>query len=290
MPEPLWKGEVWRHDKPRIAYLSADFREHATAYLMAGLFERHDRSRFEITAVSFGADDRSAMRSRLVAAFEQFIDVRQRATARSRGCCASSEIDIAVDLKGHTQAAADRHIRAAPGAGAGELSRLSGHDGRRLHRLHHRRPIVSPFDRSRTIAEKIVHLPDSYQVNDRQRRDRRAHADARRGRPARAGLRVLLVQQQLQDHARGVRRLDAAAARGRGQRAVAAARQRSAPSGNLRRRRSSAASIRRGWCSPTARRRPSIWRAIGWPTCSSTRCPATRTPPRATRCGRACRC
>ena len=38
----------------RIAYLSADFHEHATAYLMAELFERHDRNEFEIHAVSFG--------------------------------------------------------------------------------------------------------------------------------------------------------------------------------------------------------------------------------------------
>src|SRR5262249_16591201 len=37
----LWRGEMYSHDRIRIAYLSADFKEHATAYLMAGLFEQH---------------------------------------------------------------------------------------------------------------------------------------------------------------------------------------------------------------------------------------------------------
>jgi len=75
-PVPLWSGNIYRHDKIRVAYLSADFRMHATALLMAGVFEAHDRSRFEATAISFGADDRSAMRARLEKGFDRFIDVR----------------------------------------------------------------------------------------------------------------------------------------------------------------------------------------------------------------------
>jgi predicted O-linked N-acetylglucosamine transferase (SPINDLY family) len=70
-----WTGPPWRHDRIRIAYLSPDFRHHAVAYLIAELIERHDRSRFEIVGVSFGADDASAIRKRLVAAFDQFHEV-----------------------------------------------------------------------------------------------------------------------------------------------------------------------------------------------------------------------
>src|SRR5206468_4781303 len=53
---PLWRGERYRHDRIRVAYLSADFHEHATAHLIAGLFEMHDAARFELTAVSIGPD------------------------------------------------------------------------------------------------------------------------------------------------------------------------------------------------------------------------------------------
>ena len=61
MPPPLWQGERYSHDKIRLAYLSADLHQHATAYLTAELFERHDRERFEIHCSSpFGEDDGSS--------------------------------------------------------------------------------------------------------------------------------------------------------------------------------------------------------------------------------------
>ena len=69
LPPPLHGGVRRHHDKVRVAYLSADFNRHATSYLMANLFERHDRSRFEVYAISLGPDDRSGMRQRLRRAF-----------------------------------------------------------------------------------------------------------------------------------------------------------------------------------------------------------------------------
>ena len=71
---PIWRGEPYKHDRIRLAYVSSDFREHATSYLAAGMFECHDKSRFEVTAVSIGADDRSDMRRRVQSSFEHFID------------------------------------------------------------------------------------------------------------------------------------------------------------------------------------------------------------------------
>ncbi|MDD3518438.1 MAG: tetratricopeptide repeat protein, partial [Chromatiales bacterium] len=65
-----------RPGRLRIGYVSADFHEHATAYLAAGLFERHDRSQFEVFAYSMGIDDQSPMRQRLLDAFEHFTDIR----------------------------------------------------------------------------------------------------------------------------------------------------------------------------------------------------------------------
>jgi tetratricopeptide (TPR) repeat protein len=56
---PLWRGERYRHDRIRVAYVSADFHSHATAELMAGVWERHDRSNFETFAISFGRASRT---------------------------------------------------------------------------------------------------------------------------------------------------------------------------------------------------------------------------------------
>src|SRR5262249_43211423 len=61
-------------DRLRIAYLSSDFRMHAVAMLIAGLFELHDRSRFELLAVSFGPDDHSEIRTRIAKSADQFHD------------------------------------------------------------------------------------------------------------------------------------------------------------------------------------------------------------------------
>jgi protein O-GlcNAc transferase len=65
------------HERIRIGYFSADFHEHATAHLIAELFERHDRTRFELTAYSFGPPADTPMRRRLAAAFDHFLDVRE---------------------------------------------------------------------------------------------------------------------------------------------------------------------------------------------------------------------
>jgi predicted O-linked N-acetylglucosamine transferase (SPINDLY family) len=73
---PIWRGERYDHDRIRIAYLSADFRQHALSILMAGMFECHDKSRFDVTAISFGVDDNSEMRRRVKASFERFVDAR----------------------------------------------------------------------------------------------------------------------------------------------------------------------------------------------------------------------
>jgi predicted O-linked N-acetylglucosamine transferase (SPINDLY family) len=101
-PTPLWRGETYRHDRIRLAYVSADFHAHATAALMAGVFESHDRSRLETVAISFGKDDKSDMRARVRRAFDRFIDVREKSDAEIASLMRQMEIDIAIDLKGYT--------------------------------------------------------------------------------------------------------------------------------------------------------------------------------------------
>src|SRR5205085_350845 len=97
---PLWQPQRAPRDKIRVAYLSADFRAHATAFLMAGVFEHHDRSKFETLAISYSADDKSAMRARLEKSFDRFIDIREQNDAEAASLLRDLEIDIAVDLKG----------------------------------------------------------------------------------------------------------------------------------------------------------------------------------------------
>jgi len=101
---PLSRRARGKRERLRIGYASADFHNHATAHLATGLFEAHERDRFEVFAYSFGVDDGSAYRERLMAAFDRFVDVAgepPRATAQR---IADDGIDILVDLKGYTGA------------------------------------------------------------------------------------------------------------------------------------------------------------------------------------------
>ncbi|HEY2531284.1 MAG TPA: tetratricopeptide repeat protein [Xanthobacteraceae bacterium] len=167
---PIWHGEVCSHDRIRIAYLSADFHDHATARLAVGLFEQHDKSRFEVTGLSFGPDQESTLRQRIKSAFEHFADVRFRSDRDVADLIRQLNIDIAVDLKGFT---ADNRLdvlarRAAPiqvnylgypgTMGADYIDYILADS------------TVIPEDQRAHYSEQVVWLPDCYQVND----DRRA--------------------------------------------------------------------------------------------------------------------
>jgi len=102
-PAPLWTGERYRHARTRIAYLSADFRNHPVAALLAGVFEAHDRTRFECFGISFTPRGDSALGARVEAAFEHFYRVREWSDAEIAALLREKEIDIAVDLTGYTR-------------------------------------------------------------------------------------------------------------------------------------------------------------------------------------------
>jgi predicted O-linked N-acetylglucosamine transferase (SPINDLY family) len=184
-PTPLWQGEQYGHDRIRLAYLSSDFREHAVAYLTAGLFERHDRERFETIALSFGPDDSSAMRSRLKNAFERFVDVRHRNDADLARLVRELEIDILVDLNGYTTNARTGVLARRPAPVQVNYLGYPGTMGTEYVDYIIADPFVIPAGRQAHYAEKVVHLPDTFQANDNARPPTgRAASRAELGLPA----------------------------------------------------------------------------------------------------------
>lgn len=99
---PVWPVRP-AGERIRIAYLSSDLHEHATARLLAGVLEAHDRSRFEIFAVSYGPETGGPMQARLKTACEHWIEARGLSDAAIAALCREAGIDIVVDLKGYTQ-------------------------------------------------------------------------------------------------------------------------------------------------------------------------------------------
>jgi predicted O-linked N-acetylglucosamine transferase (SPINDLY family) len=170
LPRPLWSGTTWRHDWIRIAYLSADYRRHAMAHLMAELFELHDRSRFEVLGVSFGPDDKSDLRSRLIKSFDQFHDVRLENDRDVAKLMNELQVDVAVDLMGYTQNARPGILAHRPAPIQVNYLGYPGTMGADFIDYMIADNIVLPFDQQSYYTEKIIHLPDCYQINDSQRK------------------------------------------------------------------------------------------------------------------------
>lgn len=153
----------------RVGYFSADLHSHATAHLMADLFETHDRAAFEVTAFSYGPRSDDPVRRRLAGAFERFFDVSRMDDPAVVSLARGLDLDIAVDLKGYTLGARSGIFleRVAPV----QVSYVGypGTLGAPFIDYLVADPVLIPEDRREAYSEKIAYLPDSYQPNDRRR-------------------------------------------------------------------------------------------------------------------------
>lgn len=156
-------------DRLRIAYLSADFSTHATAFLLAQVIELHDRSRFEITAISTGKNDQSPMRRRLEQAFERFIDAREQSDQDIARLIADLGIDILIDLKGYTTDARPAVLAQRPAPIQISYLGFPGTMGSAFIDYLVADEFIVPPAHRRFYAEKIIYLPHTYQPNDSTR-------------------------------------------------------------------------------------------------------------------------
>jgi predicted O-linked N-acetylglucosamine transferase (SPINDLY family) len=167
----------------RIGYLSCDFHQHATSVLMAELLERRDSTRFEVFLYSHSPDDGSAIGQRVRAACEHFVDVTHWTNAEVARRMRADDIDIAIDLKGHTRGSRFELLAWRPArvqvaylgypatSGADFIDYMIGD------------PVVTPLSHAANYSEHIAQLPNSYQPNDRRRALPAAPARAALGLP-----------------------------------------------------------------------------------------------------------
>ncbi|MGO9993409.1 MAG: tetratricopeptide repeat protein [Steroidobacteraceae bacterium] len=158
-----------RGSRLRIGYLSSDFRDHAVAYLMAGVFELHDRSGFETYAFSIGADDGGDMRRRLRDGCDHFVDAAQMQDATLYARMAELGIDIAVDLNGHTSGARTQLMALRPAAVTVNYLGFPGTMGSEFIDYIIADEFVIPPESRQHFSERPVYLPDCFQANDDRR-------------------------------------------------------------------------------------------------------------------------
>jgi predicted O-linked N-acetylglucosamine transferase (SPINDLY family) len=148
-----------------VAYLSPDFNDHAVAHLAIELFERHDRTRFEVSALSFAADDRSEMRARLTRAFDRFIDVTERTDREVHQTIEALGIDIAVDLGGYTEGARPFVLADRPAPIQASYLGFAGTSAAEFIDYLIADPVALPPHLHAGFTEKIVSLPDTFMVS-----------------------------------------------------------------------------------------------------------------------------
>ncbi len=171
MPEPApAPRRVPGKARITLGYLSADYQEHATAQLIGELFSLHDRNRFRVIGYSYGRDDGSAARRRLAQSLDAFVDLETASFAEAARRIREDGVDILVDLKGYTQDARPQILALRPAPVQVNYLGYPGTMGIEAVDYILVDSFVVPPSQQPFFSEKLVHLPDCYQVNDRTRR------------------------------------------------------------------------------------------------------------------------
>ncbi len=266
----------------------ADFHEHATAYLTAELFELHDRRRFEVLAYSYGPDDGSPMRARLMRAFDRFTDIEPLSHAAAAAKIYADGVDILVDLKGYTEHARTRIVALRPAPVQVNYIGYPGTMGAEFIDYLVADRFVVPSGHAADYSEQLALLPGSYQANDRSGRSRKrrraVNSDYRRTASYSAvSTRRTRSCRTCSQHGCVFSRPCPPACCGC---STAIPGRTGTCAGSPQPRHRSAAPGVRAPASPG----PAPWQDAGRGSVPRYAASATRTPPRATRFGRGCRC
>jgi predicted O-linked N-acetylglucosamine transferase (SPINDLY family) len=176
----------WRPGSRRLklGYLSADFRVHPVAEVVAEVIERHDRDRIEVFAYSMGEDDHSDQRRRFMRGFEHFADVANLSVRATADRIRADGIDVLVDLTGWTSGGRVESLalRCAPVqvSWLGYVGTL-GHP--RLADYIIGDPVITPLCDQEFYAERIAQMPHSYMPVDTTRRVAAAPSRSSQGLP-----------------------------------------------------------------------------------------------------------
>jgi protein O-GlcNAc transferase len=182
---PLARAAMRARGKIRLAYVSGDFYTHATSFLIAELLELHDRSGFDVLGVSFGGDDESPLRRRVLGAFGECLDARAKSDVEVANWLREREVDIAVDLKGYTAYSRPGIFACRPAPVQVSYLGYPGTMAAPFIDYIVADSSVIPETEQPLYREKIAYLPDSYQANDRRRRvAERVPSRAEAGLPA----------------------------------------------------------------------------------------------------------
>ncbi|MFC3070622.1 O-linked N-acetylglucosamine transferase, SPINDLY family protein [Phenylobacterium soli] len=152
----------------RVGYVSSDLRDHAVGYLMAEVFALHDREKIEVFAYYCGIPDPTGLQARLKPTIEHWRDIRELDDAAAAKLIAEDEIDILVDVNGHTRDSRTAIFARRPAPIQVNWLGFPGTMGSPYHHYIIGDDWITPPGSEAYYSEEVVRLP-CYQPNDRKR-------------------------------------------------------------------------------------------------------------------------
>ena len=153
----------------RLGYLSADFRTHPVGILIPELLEGHDRQHFEVYAYAYGPDDGSSHRRRILQAVDSFVDIESFSFSQAAHRIAADEIDILIDLQGHTGDARPEILVSRPAPWQVAYLGYAGTIGADYIDYSIVDRYLVPPEHRQFFHEKLAYLPGCFLVADSQR-------------------------------------------------------------------------------------------------------------------------
>ncbi|KAG2862871.1 hypothetical protein PC129_g3930 [Phytophthora cactorum] len=149
-----------------VGYLSYDFSDHPTTHLMEGIFATRDRGSIKAIAFGYGRDDGSAFRQRVIGNVDRFFDLSAASFEASAQLIRDEQIHIIMDAQGHTRGGRMQIVAVRPAPIVVNYLVYPGTSGAPfVDYVIVDKYVVPPAEMATAFTEKLVVLPNCYQVN-----------------------------------------------------------------------------------------------------------------------------
>jgi predicted O-linked N-acetylglucosamine transferase (SPINDLY family) len=166
----LSNSRGYGHTKIRVGFCSSDFSLHPVSMLTVELYELLDREQFEVYGYCWSPEDGSDLRKRVIAAMDHFTRINQLSDLQAAEKIRTDEIDILIDLQGQTAGARANILAYRPAPIQITYLGLPATTGLPSIDYVIADKFLIPESQAKHYSEKMIYMPDIYQVSDRKRK------------------------------------------------------------------------------------------------------------------------
>lgn len=161
-PPGVKRPSAQARDRLRIAYLSADFRDHPVCHLLGDLIAAHDRVANDVIGIAYGILQDSPERRAIADRFTTFVDLGPAAPVAIADRIRNLGIDVLVDLTGPTEGGRPEILALQPAPVQVAYLGFAGTSGAPYVDYLIADAVVVPPGAEQGFTEKIARLPGCY--------------------------------------------------------------------------------------------------------------------------------